>query len=165
LPDGKLLKGNVLKSTMKPVDIAIVEVDNPKGEKLPFVEIADVEKNEMTVMLGYPGMHGRAAVDASEVIGGMGKGKDGRWPMRSISTVTQVQDTQVVFKAISAPALPGNSGGPLFNLEGKVVGIVVRSDLKSLGYATPSKWIKKYMDEIKSSKTSRSTLKQLKECV
>jgi hypothetical protein len=40
----------------------------------------------------------------------------------------------------SAPASPGNSGGPLLNLEGQVVGIVTRkSESENLNYAFPIK--------------------------
>lgn len=69
----------------------------------------------------------------------------------------------------SAAASPGNSGGPLLNLKGEVVGIVTRkSDNENLNYAFPIKeftafstkeaeFFESQMGEVESTKTLRYT--------
>lgn len=152
LPDGRVFDGKVVYTMMKPVDAAILEVINPKGEKYPSVEIEEPQKGEQSLMLGYPGMHGMDKLgEGASVVGGMGKAnakKEGFFPTRALFKNKIVTDTQITIEALNGiPPLPGNSGGPLFNMDGKAIGIVVRTTFKSIGYVTPSGWIKKYFDE------------------
>lgn len=50
---------------------------------------------------------------------------------------------------ITAPVSQGNSGGPVFNAEGKLIGIVKggRSDVSSMNYVIPIKTLKAFLQE------------------
>lgn len=59
---------------------------------------------------------------------------------------------------------PGNSGGPLLNAKGEMVGLmtVVDSRAKGIGFAIPSNRIKSLMDDLISQKIKASELEQFK---
>ena len=52
---------------------------------------------------------------------------------------------------ISAPVTHGNSGGPVFDVEGKLVGIVQsgRTDVSAMNYVIPIKTIIDFLQEAK----------------
>jgi len=52
----------------------------------------------------------------------------------------------------TAPIAPGNSGGPLFNERGEVIGVVNMGyiTLDGLGFAIPSRYIKEFLDNVES---------------
>lgn len=150
MTDGRKFKANVLKSTMQPVDLAVCEVINKKGKKLPFMEIANAKEGEHSMMLGFPGMMWKEKKGDEVIIrGGLDmSGQKGMLPIANLGKVAGINKAAVEFRTlVKTPPLPGNSGGPLFNLDGKVIGIVVLSDFNVTGYATPSQWITKYLKD------------------
>jgi len=52
----------------------------------------------------------------------------------------------------TAPIAPGNSGGPLFNERGEVVGVVNMGYIfrDGLGFAIPSKYVKEFLDNVEA---------------
>lgn len=52
----------------------------------------------------------------------------------------------------TAPIAPGNSGGPLFNERGEIVGVVNMGYIfrDGLGFAIPSKYIKEFLDNVEA---------------
>ncbi|MCR6719553.1 MAG: trypsin-like serine protease [Chitinophagaceae bacterium] len=55
---------------------------------------------------------------------------------------------------MAVPANPGNSGGPVFNTQGEVIGILSARETKSQGavFAVQSKYIYDAAEEIKKNK-------------
>jgi serine protease DegQ len=126
-------------------DICVLKMDT-KGEKVPYVEMADSDKirvGEFAIALGTPFMTAR---------------KD------SVPTVTfgLVSAIHRNFGGYSdaiqtdAPVNPGNSGGPLLNLQGKLLGINGQIRVRfpyrvntGIGLAIPTNQIKRFMETFK----------------
>ncbi|RME81325.1 MAG: FHA domain-containing protein, partial [Planctomycetota bacterium] len=108
-------------------DLALLKVQS--NNPLPFVKLGSsqkLEKLDPIMVLGYPrGMDimERGIVQASPTLG----------------TIRKVEDTIYV----SASIIPGNSGGPLFSSDGKVVGICTRvyQGTETLGVCIKSRYI------------------------
>lgn len=91
-------------------DLAVLATDLQDVQHLPIMRSDGVKRGEKVFTLGYPnpGLQGRSI-----------KFTDG-----SISAISGIQDQPNKFQ-ISVPVQPGNSGGPLIDIDGNVVGIVV----------------------------------------
>jgi len=112
-------------------DIAILKLENPSGEKFPFLELGDsdaLEVGEWVVAIGSP-----FSLEASVSTGIISaKGRQGL-------QVTDYED----FIQTDAAINPGNSGGPLIDLNHKVVGMNTAIFSRSggnmgIGFAIPS---------------------------
>ena len=117
LPDGKRLKGKTLGTNDK-LDSGMIRIvdKGPNGGKWPFLPVgksADLKKGQWLVSLGHPG----------------GWRKD-RPP---VARLGQVQDTAKDLIRSNCTLVGGDSGGPLFDLKGNVVGIHSR-----IGYTLAS---------------------------
>lgn len=103
-------------------DIAILKIDDTKFKPLTNIpyslgEKADAGENVFTI--GYP---------LNDIMGNNYKVTNG-----IISSKTGIGD-DVRFYQISVPLQPGNSGGPLFNYQGNIIGITTsRLNSKSVG--------------------------------
>ncbi len=129
-------------------DIAFLQLDT-KGEQVPYIELGDTDKvkvGEFSIALGTPFM------TANE---------------DSVPTVTfgVVSAIHRNFGGYSdaiqtdAPVNPGNSGGPLINLEGKLLGINGQIRVRfpyrvntGIGLAIPTNQIKRFIDAFKDVK-------------
>jgi len=109
----KSFKAKVISSD-KQNDLAIIKIDDPSFKpytKLPYsfkTQISDIGSNVFA--LGYP--------MALSVMGDEVKFTDGK-----ISSKTGFQGDITTYQ-ISVPVQPGNSGGPLFDYDGNIIGIV-----------------------------------------
>jgi serine protease Do len=107
LHDGREFTAEVVGAD-RDTDLAILKID--AGEDLPFVEFADSD----TVRVGDPVIAiGNPFGLGSTVTAGIVSGE------HRVIGAGRFDD----FMQIDAPINQGNSGGPTFNLEGKVVGI------------------------------------------
>lgn len=122
-------------SSSDSLDIAFLQIQDTKGKKLPAAQIGDSSKVKVgdsvvaignalgqfqnTVTSGIISGHGRS-VEASD---GSGSGSE------------NLEDLFQTDAAINE----GNSGGPLVNLEGQVIGIntAVATDSQNIGFAIP----------------------------
>jgi hypothetical protein len=92
-------------------DLAIVKVDGPVGNApIAFVEPKDVKVGQDVVVFGYPL--------------GFTLGQTVRVSTGTMSSLYGPRDNPNLYQ-ISAPIQPGNSGGPVFNKDGQLVGVVV----------------------------------------
>ncbi|MDJ0975045.1 MAG: trypsin-like peptidase domain-containing protein [Planctomycetota bacterium] len=128
LSDGRELVADVL-GTDPATDLAVLKVLDPAG--FEHVELADsnaVRPGELAVAVGAPfGLTWSVSVG---VVSAVGRSWPSRLPGRRIDGVIQTD----------APLNPGNSGGPLLDAAGRVIGINtagVRGG-NNLGFAVPS---------------------------
>lgn len=132
----KKYKAKVLISD-KTNDISLLQIDDntfAKFSALPYAvktTIQDVGTNVFA--LGYP---------MSNILGEEIKVTDG-----IISSKTGYQGDIVTYQ-ISAPIQSGNSGGPLFDKQGNIVGITNAGvpDAQNVGYAIKTSYLKNLID-------------------
>jgi S1-C subfamily serine protease len=91
-------------------DLALVEVPEDAGPPLPFRREVNVRRGEGVVTYGFP-LAGLLSSGPTLTTG-------------EISALAGLADNQRQYQ-ISAPVQPGNSGGPLLDMAGQVVGVIV----------------------------------------
>ncbi len=129
-------------------DISLCKLRDAKD--LPFCELGDSDAlriGQPVIAVGNPFMLGNRNWEPSVSMG-------------IISALHRYMDNPGYFDAIQTDAQinPGNSGGPLVTLDGKVVGINGRIDVRrfasrvntGLGYAVPVNQIRRYMEAFKA---------------
>lgn len=129
-------KAKVISSD-KQNDLAVIKIDDPKFKpypKLPYnfkTQISDVGTNVFA--LGYP---------MANIMGDEIKFTDGK-----ISSKTGFQGDITTYQ-VSVPVQPGNSGGPLFDYDGNVVGVVNAKIMKAdnVSYAIKTSYAKNLID-------------------
>jgi serine protease Do len=114
--DGKSLAVKSIHASDRTLDLAILQVETPE---LPALELAegDTPVGEPIVVMGNP--HGLK----HSVVSGV------------VSEARQIDGRQMIQLAI--PVEPGNSGGPVLDVHGRVLGIVTIKSLvtENLGFA------------------------------
>ena len=90
-------------------DLAVVRVSGSKIEPLKFREGKGIRPGDGIVALGFP-YSGLLSTSVQVTTG-------------DVSALTGIRD-DIRFLQLTAPVQPGNSGGPLLDLSGNVVGIV-----------------------------------------
>jgi 2-alkenal reductase len=115
-------------------DLAVLSTDAPQSEFKPL-EIASsstMKVGDVVVAVGNPyGLAGSMSIGIVSALGRtITEEQTGGYPIANVIQTT-------------APLNPGNSGGPLLNLLGQVVGITtaIISDSQGLGFAIPSNTI------------------------
>lgn len=113
MPDGKRYKGKVLGFDAKIDSGMAVLTDKPDGGgKWPYAEIApskDLKGGQWVVATGHPG--------------GFKKGRSPVVRVGRIVTPGYTQENKVKFIQTDCPLVGGDSGGPLFDMKGRVIGI------------------------------------------
>ena len=136
----KALEAKVIV-TDKQNDLAIIQIQDPSFVKLssiPYVFNSSTRDVGTEVFaLGYP---------ISSVMGKEIKFTDGK-----ISSKTGIQGDITVYQ-ISVPIQPGNSGGPLFDIKGNLVGITSSAlnkeyfNTENVNYAIKTSYLKNLID-------------------
>ena len=133
------LSGKVIAIDRKK-DIAIIYVPGLNGEKLTF--IGPATPNEIGFVVGYPngGSLRISAVSVSSEFESIGTDIDGNG---------KTKRDVIVF---GGDVRPGNSGGPLLNEQGQVLGVVFAADAenKNTGYALAPSEVAKLVSETSS---------------
>jgi len=118
-------------------DIAILQIDDDKYKTVAAIPYSIVENSDIgakVFTIGYP---------LNDVMGTNYKVTDG-----IISSKTGIAD-DVRYYQISVPIQPGNSGGPLFNKDGNVVGLTtarlngqaIGTSVQNVNYAIKSSYL------------------------
>jgi S1-C subfamily serine protease len=92
------------------IDVALLKIENWQGEVLPLMSSSEVKMGDPVFTLGFPNME----LQGTEV----------KYTEGTISSLSGIANNPRHFQ-ISTPVQSGNSGGPLVNEAGEVVGIVV----------------------------------------
>ncbi|UCF15971.1 MAG: Do family serine endopeptidase [Phycisphaerales bacterium] len=136
LSDGRKFKAEI-KGADEPTDIAVIKID---AKNLPHLELADsddLEVGEWVLAIGNP--LGLSHTVTAGIVSAKGRGQLG---LASIENFIQT-DAAINF---------GNSGGPLLNLDGKVVGmntaIVGATGNIGIGFAIPINMIKHAYEQL-----------------
>ncbi len=146
-------------------DVALLQIDDDKFKglsKIPYgvTENSDVGSKVFTI--GYP---------LNDVMGSNFKVTDG-----IISAISGIGDDMRYYQ-ISVPLQPGNSGGPLFNKEGNIIGITtaklnekaVGTQIENVNYAIKSSYLLNLYNMLpnstKLSSTSQVASQELQEQV
>jgi serine protease Do len=133
-------KGKMTKKTYENVkiisivptyDLALLKIENEK-DNFHFVPVGDSDKlqrGEILYAIGNP-----MGLDRSISKGILSLSDRNFGGIRYLQTTTQVN--------------PGNSGGPLFNLAGEVIGVINMKLMQTegLGFAIPSFYLKDFLD-------------------
>ena len=111
-------------------DLAILGVEKSLGEPVTFATRNTMDERDKVIVAGYPGAAQRSERDFGRVSFAEG----------IISKFTELdsRDGTIRHIQITAPVNPGNSGGPLFNEFGEVVGINVQKSLTAVLVVDPS---------------------------
>lgn len=115
----------------KSKDLAILGVEkNLGGQPVTFATRNTMDERDKIIVAGYPGAALRSERDFGRVSFAEG----------IISKFTELDspDGTIRHIQITAPVNPGNSGGPLFNDSGQVVGINVQKSLTAVLVVDPS---------------------------
>lgn len=127
---GELVQATVAwKSEAK--DLAILSVEkNLSGQPVTFATRSAMDERDKVIVAGYPGAALRSQRDFGRVSFAEG----------IISKFTELDSPSGTIRhiQITAPVNPGNSGGPLFNERGQVVGINVQKSLTAVLVVDPS---------------------------
>jgi serine protease Do len=139
LSDGSSYPAKVLGTDPR-TDLAVVKID--AGHPLPYVELgssANVQPGEWVIALGNP--FGLGGTVTAGIVSALGRDiGDGPYDK---------------FIQIDAPINEGNSGGPLFDQQGQVIGINTAILSPSggsvgIGFAIPSDMVKRVVDQLVS---------------
>lgn len=109
LPGGGSYEAKVVRKDPSN-DLVVLKIDAKNLSFLTIENSTEIKRGEKVYAIGYP---------QSEIQGNEPKLTDGM-----ISSLSGIRDEPTSFQ-ISNPIQPGNSGGPLFTEEGKVIGVVV----------------------------------------
>lgn len=153
------LKGGAEKSAEiirvdKKNDLAILRIAGKNYKPLPIISSSNVKRGEKVFAIGFP------RIDIQGVEPKLTEG--------IVSSLSGIKDEPTTFQ-ISNPIQPGNSGGPLFNSDGKVIGVVVStlnpllvlkysgSLPQNVNYAVKSNYLIELLNSIGSEKFNTSS--------
>jgi hypothetical protein len=128
--NGEMVQAAVLwKSVVK--DLAVLHVEQTlNGQPVTFAARNTMEERDKVIVAGYPDAALRSTRDFGRVSFAEG----------IISKFTELDSPEGTVRhiQITAPVNPGNSGGPLFNEFGQVVGINVQKSMTAVLVVDPS---------------------------
>ncbi len=134
-------------------DLAILKVSGKNFKFLPIASSSGIKRGEKVYAMGFP------RVDIQGIEPKLTEG--------IISSLSGIRDEPTTFQ-ISNAIQPGNSGGPLFNSDGRVIGVVVStlnpllvlqysgSLPQNVNYAVKSNYLLELLNSIGSEKINNS---------
>ena len=119
LSDGQRLTGETVRSNQA-VDLALVRLPGARGKPLPLGDVGDLALGDRIMMIGSP--MGLEFTVHEGLVSHLG---------RVVNGVTFIQ--------LDAKVNPGNSGGPIIDEQGRVVGVITlkQAQAEGIGLALP----------------------------
>ena len=150
LKSGRKLKGQVTDMDQV-ADLALIKVNLPSNEKLPalkFGSSSELRPGEWVVALGSP-------LSLSNTITA-GIVSSVHRPSKELGLQYHKPDMEYV--QTDAPITVGNSGGPLVNLDGEVIGVNTMTAGPGISFAIPSDFAKKFVENATKTVRKKPTL-------
>jgi len=141
---------NVEKIYRDPLnDLAILKVNANNLKALSLSDSSKLKLGQMTIAVGTPLGEFTNTVTTG-IVSGLGRGITAGSPFEGF-----VEKLDNVIQT-SAPISPGNSGGPLLNSSGQVIGIntAIAQEGSNIGFAIPSNVIKDLLENFAKSGNS-----------
>lgn len=118
------------------IDLALLKIEEPIDIDYPQLYIGDsdaLKVGDKTFVIGNP--LGLERTTSQGIISKTARNMEGR-----------------LYLQTTAPIAPGNSGGPIFDERGEVIGVVNMGYvmLDGLGFAIPSRYVKEFLDNVES---------------
>ena len=137
LKDGRIFEGKV-RGADEVTDLAVVKID---GKDLPVAPLGDsdeVQVGDWAIAVGNP-----LGLDNTVTLGIVST-------LKRSSAQVGIPDKRLDFIQTDAAIHPGNSGGPLLNEQGEVIGIntAIRADAMGIGFAIPINKAKSIKDQL-----------------
>jgi serine protease Do len=135
----------------KPADVAVVRVDDKNLAPLPLGDSDGVEVGDWVVAIGNP--FGLSHTVSAGILSAKGRTHD---DVKGLDPAGYFN-----FLQTDAAINQGNSGGPLLNLKGEVVGInsAIRANANNIGFAIPINMVKELLPILlREGKVTRSAL-------
>jgi serine protease Do len=119
LSDGQRLTGETVRSNQA-VDLALVRLPGARGKPLPLGDVGDLALGDRIMMIGSP--MGLEFTVHEGLVSHLGRVVNG-----------------VAFIQLDAKVNPGNSGGPIIDEQGRVVGVITlkQAQAEGIGLAVP----------------------------
>lgn len=129
LPDGRVLEATVIDSDAN-LDLALLNIPADKLPALPIGNSSKLRVGDLVFAIGHP--WGQRGVVTAGIVNALSKGRsyDGNEQLEYIKSDVQLA--------------PGNSGGPLLDAQGSVVGINSMITRGALSIAIPSNVLSKW---------------------
>lgn len=150
---GQVLPATVV-GTDRLTDLAVLSVDIPEEEVYPLTlaDYSQVRVGQKAIVLGSPMATGSdMGLDrSSSVTTGIISAKDRSLPIESVTRPGVNDFTVENLIQTDAAVNPGNSGGPLLNSKGEVVGVVtaILDSASGIGFAIPSEVVYQVVPQI-----------------
>lgn len=126
-------------------DIAVIKIEATGLPTLSFADSTNIKLGQTAIAIGNALGEFRNTVSVG-VVSGL---------QRSITATGAISGTQLLSGLIQTDASinRGNSGGPLLDLEGRVLGMntAVAENAQSIGFAIPSNDVKRIFEQVKST--------------
>ncbi len=138
LPDGRRFRGKG-KGSNPQADCALIQITDLKDKEIPYAQMGEsstLVANQPVLSLAFPGGQGTRSGPLVRF---------GRYLRGSRSSRPTLQSTALME--------PGDSGGPLFDLDGRVIGIHSRiSTSMSRNYEVPIDVYREYWNELNADR-------------
>ena len=151
MSDDSEVEGKVLGSD-EYLDLAVIRMDKNKIKGVAIISSSEKSKVGDTIFtIGTPmGYEYRGTVTS-----GILSGKD-RMVSVSVGNNSETSDYVMKVLQIDAAVNPGNSGGPLLNSNGEVIGIVsmklVDQEIEGMGFAIPIEYAMSHIENLEQGK-------------
>ncbi|CAF1162616.1 unnamed protein product [Rotaria sp. Silwood1] len=150
LADGQRFTGTVEYVDMV-ADLAVVQIDS-KQQKLPYLTLGDSDKiraGEHCIAVGSPLALSNTVT--AGIVSNVGR----------TSSELGLFGRNINYIQTDCMITGGNSGGPLVNLDGQVIGINSMKAMTGISFSLPINYAKLFLADIEKKKLKQSTSKQI----